>query len=40
MTSDVDWDPSQYDIIIEDTEQFHDASVSDLVDDNFKYGEY
>jgi hypothetical protein len=42
MTSDVDWGPtSYYVVIIEDIEQFHDVSVPDLFGDNFdQYGEY
>jgi hypothetical protein len=41
MTSDVEWDPSQCYVIIEDIEQFHHVSVPAVGDDNFKqYGEY
>jgi hypothetical protein len=41
MTSDVDWDPSLYDNIIENIEEFHDTSVDDHEDPNFdQYGEY
>jgi len=41
MTSDVDWDPSLYDNIIENIEEFHDTSIDDHEDANFdQYGEY
>ena len=41
MTSDVDWDPSFYDNIIESIEEFHDTSINDHEDANFdQYGEY
>ena len=42
MTSDVDWDPSKYDNVVDDLEAFHDTSV-DVIDhdDPFdQYGEY
>ena len=35
MTSDIDWDPSLYDNIIENIEEFHDTSIDDHKDPNF-----
>ena len=41
MTSDIDWDPSLNDNIIENIEEFHDTSIDDHEDPNFdQYGEY
>jgi Reverse transcriptase (RNA-dependent DNA polymerase) len=42
MTSDVDWDPSLYDNVVEDLQEFHDTSM-DVVDHGNpfdQYGEY
>jgi hypothetical protein len=41
MTSDVDWDPKQYDIIFNEIKQFHDTSQVDFEREHFdQYGEY
>ena len=41
MTSDVDWDPSMYDNVMDDIEKFHDTTAHDHDDENFdQYGEY
>ena len=41
MTSDVDWDPSIYDNVIDDLEEFHDTLVHEHEHENFnQYGEY
>jgi hypothetical protein len=41
MTSDIDWDPSMYDNVIDDIEDFHDTTVYENDDENFDhYGEY
>jgi hypothetical protein len=41
MTSDVDWDPKQYDITFDEIEQFQDTSQVDFAHKHFdQYGEY
>ena len=42
MTSDVDWDPSLYDNVVDDIEAFHDPTVDVIDHDNpfDAYGEY
>ncbi|MFA9289401.1 MAG: reverse transcriptase domain-containing protein, partial [Weeksellaceae bacterium] len=41
MTSDIDWDPSIYDNVIDDLEEFHDITVDDIAHEHFdQYGEY
>jgi hypothetical protein len=41
MTSDVDWDPKQYDITFDEIEQFCDTSQVDFEHEHFdQYGEY
>jgi hypothetical protein len=41
MTSDVEWDPSLYDIIIKDIERFHDTKEDEYEHEDFNcYGEY
>jgi hypothetical protein len=41
MTSDVEWDPSLYDNIIEDIEKFHDTTEDEYEHEDFNcYGEY
>jgi hypothetical protein len=42
MTSDVDWDPSLYDNVIEDMDAFHDPTLDFIDHDNpfNEYGEY
>jgi hypothetical protein len=41
MTSDVDWDPKQYDITVDEIEQIHDTSQVDFEHEHFEqYGDY
>ena len=41
MTSDIDWDPSIYDNVIDDLEEFHDITVDGIAHEHFdQYGEY
>jgi hypothetical protein len=41
MTSDIDWDPKQYDITFDEIEKFHDTSQVDFEHEHFdKYGEF
>ena len=35
MTSDLDWDPSSYDNVIDDLHPFYDAKVDTISDSNF-----
>ena len=35
MTSDLDWDPSSYDNVIDDLHPFYDAKINDISDSNF-----
>jgi hypothetical protein len=42
MTSDIEWDPSLYDNVVEDLQEFHNTSVDFIDHDNpfDQYGEY
>jgi hypothetical protein len=42
MTSDIEWDPSLYDNVVEDLQEFHDTSLDFIDHDNpfDQYGEY
>jgi hypothetical protein len=41
MTSDIEWDPSLYDNIIEDIKKFHDTKEDEYEHEDFNcYGEY